>query len=231
MLAASVGYRQLPGGEGTAITTAQPLLIDSYDKVDLFLNRPLAKLFSTYHHRDRLKARLQEITPGWKKSTSNSSSLTLQSTGEQIDATGFLPVTIAFDPNTYYQKYAKVSGDSDGDYTSFTLSGVQDLAARKTAGFLQQRKIPLIFVNVPLSDRYLDPIRQRYEFTFKQYMQSLAQEEHLQFIDLVGSWMQNYSLYSDPSHLNRAGAVQVSTYLVRNAPINWPISATSPGSQ
>jgi hypothetical protein len=226
----SVGYRQLPGGENSTITTAQPLVIDGYETVDRSLNKGLAQLFSSYERRDLLKARLQEITPSWQ-TASNSSSPAVRAAGEQMDATGFLPISLTFDPNTYYQQYAKVSGDSDGDYTSFTLTGSQDLATRKTIDFLQQRRIPLVFVNIPLSDRYLDKVRQGYEFTFKQYMQGLAQEGHLQFVDLVGSWMQDYGLYSDPSHLNRAGAVQVSTYLVRNAPINWPAVTNSPVSR
>lgn len=226
----SVGYRQLPGGDSSTITTAQPLVIDSYETVDRFLNRGLANLFGSYQRRDLLKARLQEITPGWH-TASNSSSPAVRAEGEKIDATGFLPISLTFDPNTYYQKYAKVSGDSDGDYTSFTLTGSQDMAMRKTIDFLQQRQIALVFVNIPLSDRYLDKVRQGYEFTFKQYMQGLAQAGHLQFVDLVGSWMQDYGLYSDPSHLNRAGAVQVSTYLVRNAPINWPAVTNPPVSR
>lgn len=225
-LTASAGYRQLPGGEGAAITNAQPVVVDGYDTVDRFLNQSLAKLFDTYRHRDRLKDRLQEITPGWQ-SANNSGTPAVRAEGESMDATGFLPVTITFDPNTYYQKYVKVSGDSDGDYASFTLTGAQDLATRRTTDFLRQRNIPLIFVNIPLSDRYLDASRKRHELAFKQYMQDLAKEEQLQFIDLVGSWTQDYGLYSDPSHLNRAGAVQVSNYLVHNAPINWSILATS----
>lgn len=227
----SVGYRQLPGGEGSGMTTAQPLVIDSYETVDRFLNRGLAKLFGSYNRRDQLKARLQEMTPGGQGASSSSSSLPLRADGEPMDELGFLPISVTFEPNTYYQKYAKVSGDSDGDYTSFTLTGNQDLATRKTIDFLQQQRIPLVFVNIPLSDRYLDPVRQGYEFSFKQYMQGLAKEGHLQFVDLVGSWTQEYGFYSDPSHLNRFGAVQVSTYLVRNAPINWPAVAAAPISR
>jgi hypothetical protein len=223
-LTASAGYRQLANG-GTTMTTAQPLVIDGYDKIDRFLNRVLSKFSGTYGQRDRLKARLQELTPGWQSATSHSSSMPTAGEVDRIDSSGFLPVSATFDPATYYQSYAKVNGDSDGDYTSFTLTGSQDLATRQTASFLKQQKIPLIFVNVPLSDRYLDPVRQGHEFTFKQYMQGLAQAEQLQFIDLVGSWMQDYSFYSDPSHLNRQGAVQVSTYLVHNAPIDWQMIA------
>jgi hypothetical protein len=208
------------------MTTAQPLVMDGYEKIDRFLNRVLSKFSGAYGQRDRLKARLQELTPGYQNTT-HSSSMPTAGEVDHMDSSGFLPVSATFDPATYYQSYAKVNGDSDGDYTSFTLTGSQDLATRQTANFLKQQKIPLIFVNVPLSDRYLDPVRQGHEFTFKQYMQGLAQTEQLQFIDLVGSWMQDYSFYSDPSHLNRQGAVQVSTYLVNNAPIDWQMIANS----
>jgi hypothetical protein len=231
-ITASTGYRQLPSSEGSAITTTQPLVMDSYETLDLFLNRVLAKGFSSYRSRDLTKARLQEITPGGRGSVSSSSSSSaLPAASEQVDERGFLPISLTFDPNTYYQKYAKVSGDSDGDYANFTLTGSQDNATRRTIDFLQQRRIPVVFVNIPLSDRYLDKVRQQHELTFKQYMQSLAQTGHLQFVDLVGTWAQDYSLYSDPSHINKFGAVQVSTHLVRNTAINWSAAVSAAGAQ
>jgi hypothetical protein len=172
------------------------------------------------------------MVPRWPVANiSDSSSLSLQtaiSGAEKLQPDGFLPLTAQFNPTTYYQNYAKVTGDNDGDYASFTLTGMQDLALRQTANLLRTQGIPLVFVNVPLSDRYLDNTRQKHEFAFKQYMQNLEKDQELQFIDLVGSWMQEYSFYSDPSHLNRFGASQVSTYLVRNAPINWQILAPKP---
>jgi hypothetical protein len=226
-IAESPGFQQLPGSEGAAIAKSQPLIINGYAAIDNFLNKTLARASFSYRRRDRVKQRLQEIVPHWlgqNTAADNTPKI------DVIDQAGFLALGAEFEPSTYYQKYAKVAGDSDNDYANFSLSGSQDAAIRQTLTFLQQQKIQIAFINAPLSDRYLDPTRQKHEFVFKQYMQSLASNGQMQFIDLVGLWMQDYQLYSDPSHLNRAGAVQVSTYLARTSPIDWQAiaSTTSP---
>jgi hypothetical protein len=233
-IANSPGYRKLPDNnpDRAAITQAQPLVRNGYEQVDRTLNQLLANFSQAYRHRQQIKTKLQASTPRWpstQPSDRHSPHLPSHNIGgELIDAAGFLALTIQFNPNSYYQDHVKVTGDNDGDYTNFTLTGSQHQALQQTIDLLKTRGIPLIFVNVPLSDRYLDPVRQKHEFAFKQYMQALNQDRQLQFIDLVGSWMQEYSFYSDPSHLNRFGASQVSTYLVRNAPIDWHLLAPSP---
>jgi hypothetical protein len=221
-IADSPGFQQLPGSEGAAIAKSQPIIINGYAAIDSFLNKSLAKVSFAYGRRDRLKQSLQALPPHL---LGERSAIEVIET-EAINKSGFLSMGVEFDPSTYYQKYLKVSGDSDNDYTNFSLVGMQDVATRQTVSFLQQRQIPLVFVNVPLSDRYLDNTRQKHEFTFKQYMQTLATEGKVQFIDLVGLWMQDYNIYSDPSHLNRAGAQQVASYLARIAPINWQAIAS-----
>ncbi len=221
-IADSPGFQQLPGSEGVAIAKSQPFIINGYAAIDGFLNKALAKASFTYKRRDLLKQRLQEIPPHWFGERSATEVVEI----DAINKSGFLSLGAEFEPSTYYQKYLKVAGDSDNDYANFSLTGTQDVATRQVVAFLQQRQISLVFVNAPLSDRYLDNTRQKYEFTFKQYMQALSTEGKLQFIDLVGLWMQDYSFYSDPSHLNRTGATQVSTYLARNAPIDWQVIST-----
>jgi hypothetical protein len=220
-IASSPGYRRLPSNNNNgsaAITQAQPLVSNGYEKIDRTLNQLLVKFSQAYPHRQQLKTQLQEITPRWplaqpvKRPSLVTSSQNIG--GEAIDASGFLSLNVQFSPATYYQNHVKVTGDSDGDYANFTLNGGQIRAFQQTIDLLQTHKIQLVFVNAPLSDQYLDDVRQKHEFTFKQYMQTLARDQKLQFVDLVGSWMQEYSFYSDPSHLNQFGASQVSTYLV-----------------
>ena len=222
-IADSRGFQQLPGNEGAAIAKSQPFIINGYAAVDSFLNNTLAKASLAYGRRDRLHQALQAVPPHLLGARSPAELVE----AEAINQSGFLSLGAEFEPSTYYQKYLKVSGDSDNDYANFNLTGNQDAATRQTVEFLQRQQIPLVFVNVPLSDRYLDDTRQKYELAFKQYMQTLAGAGKLQFVDLVGLWMQDYSLYSDPSHLNRAGAQQVSTYLARTAPIDWQIIAAA----
>ncbi len=223
-IADSRGFQQLPGSEGAAIAKSQPFIINGYAAADSFLNKTLAKASLAYSQRDRLHQSLQALPPHLLGKHSAAELVE----AEAINQLGFLSLGTEFEPSTYYQKYLKVSGDSDNDYASFSLTGSQDAATQQTVEFLQRQQIPLVFVNVPLSDRYLDSTRQKYELAFKQYMQTFADADKLQFVDLVGLWMQDYSLYSDPSHLNRSGAQQVSTYLARTAPINWQVIAAAP---
>jgi hypothetical protein len=224
-IADSRGFQQLPSNEGVAIAKSQPFIINGYAAVDSFLNNALAKASLAYGRRDRLHQALQALPPHLLGARSSAELME----AEAINQSGFLSLGAEFEPSTYYQKYLKVSGDSDNDYANFNLTGNQDVATRQTVEFLQRQQISLVFVNVPLSDRYLDDTRQKYELAFKQYMQSLAGTGKLQFVDLVGLWMQDYSLYSDPSHLNRAGAQQVSSYLARTAPIDWQVIAAASG--
>ena len=113
------------------------------------------------------------------------------------------------------------TGDSDGDYANFQLLGSQHRALQQTINLLASRKIPLVFVNVPLSDLYLDKIRSQHETSFKQYMQNLMDSNQLTFIDMNILPPQKYDLFSDPSHLNQFGAVEVSRYLAQTEGIPW----------
>ncbi|HEY9813909.1 MAG TPA: DUF1574 domain-containing protein, partial [Candidatus Sericytochromatia bacterium] len=139
-----------------------------------------------------------------------------------FDVDGFLPLSIRFQPTTYYKRYTKVSGNYDSDYDSFELNGQQDIALAALTQFLQERQIPLVFVNMPLTKQYLDPVRQKYEVQFINYIQQQQQQNKLILQDLSLLLPEQNQLFSDPSHLNRYGAFEVSQKIAQNSRITWP---------
>lgn len=136
---------------------------------------------------------------------------------------GFLPLSVRFNPMTYYEKHARVSGDYDADYESFQLAGIQTAAVTNLLAFTREHQIPLVFINMPLTQEYLDPVRLEYEREFQTYMLSLSLEkEGLSFRDLSQLWPTEIDRFSDPSHLNRYGAHEVSNRLSQDPMIPWP---------
>ena len=231
-------YRQLARMSGFKKSTSSLLQVQSsfqntYQAIDTAIDRRLAKVSPAYHHRDRLKTWLQTRMPLKTQIIEGSSSISsidpvANINDRDIDFDGFLPLELKFDPAIYYQKYTKVTGDSDGDYTNFQLLGSQDLALRQTINFLKDRKIPIVFVNMPLSDIYLDKFRRQHEIGFKQYMQKLMEFHQITFVDMDGVLNQQYDLFSDPSHLNQFGASKVSRYLAQIERIPWQTLTTEP---
>lgn len=138
-----------------------------------------------------------------------------------IDANGFLPLDNRFDPKTYYQKNPRVSGRYDADYQPLSLSGQQATALNSVKTFAKQQQIPLVVVNLPLTQDYLDSWRQQREQQFNQWMQQQASGGFV-FINLGRLWVNQNEYFTDPSHLNRYGAVAVSNQLATNAQIPWP---------
>jgi hypothetical protein len=147
--------------------------------------------------------------------------LTTDYSSAAIDANGFLPINSRFDPNVYYQKTPRVAGRFDSDYQPFSLSGVQAVALNSIKTFAKQQKIGLVFVNLPLTDDYLDPVRQSREQQFQQSMQGQVGDGFV-FINLVRQWPTQYQYFTDPSHLNRNGAAAVAKLLAANSQIPWP---------
>ncbi len=148
-----------------------------------------------------------------------------------IDYDGFLPLPNRFNPATYYQNHPRVAGDYDGDYKAFRMDGEQSDALRSLLRFTTEREIPVIFVNTPLTDEYLDSYRARAEDTFTQYMLQVAERyPDFTFRDLGQLWPQQYDYFSDPSHLNRYGAYQVSQRLSQDPLIPWPQASASTSS-
>jgi Protein of unknown function (DUF1574) len=235
-IALSDRYRHLALMSGlnnsdSPLARLQSTVRDAAHAIDTKIDLQLAKVSPAYQHRDRLKTWLQSKVPlgmstndrlnASQLDPSINSEIIPNGQRQEIDFDGFLPLEIKFDPTTYYQKYTKVTGDSDGDYANFQLAGNQDRALHQTIDLLATHQIPLVFVNMPLTDLYLDKFRSQHEASFKQYMQQLMDSDRLRFVDLDGVLNTRHDLFSDPSHLNRFGAQEVSKYLVKTARIKW----------
>ena len=141
---------------------------------------------------------------------------------DAIDSNGFMSMSGSYNPNTYYRQRAYVSGRYDRDYEDFNLSGQQATAFNSVVAFTKTRKIPLIFVNLPLTDDYLDPTRRSAEQQFRQRMQQLSRQKGFAFRDFSQRWPNRNEYFLDPSHLNRFGAIAVSRILAADSSIVWP---------
>ncbi|NEQ32957.1 MAG: DUF1574 domain-containing protein [Leptolyngbya sp. SIO4C5] len=257
-ISSSAGYRQLqagtlfPDGEATdqptASEVAAPLepatsLRESYQSVDRWLSQQIAQASAAYGDRDRLKAQLQQLATRWDiplltalqptEATPESESPTdptaLPDDSDLLDFDGFLALTVRFNPATYYQDHARVPGNYDSDYEDFRLQGRQVQALENLLAFTQQKNIPVVFVNTPLTDEYLDAHRLAAETEFQRFMLELsASESGFVFRDLGQLWPERYSYFSDPSHLNRYGAYQVSNRLAQDPMIPWPRTPLEP---
>ncbi len=226
--------------EPASVTEEAPTsLSNSYQILNQELNKKLSAFSIAYTQRDRLKALMRDklvaflatgnplivfgkgITPGEisdatspAASASNSSPSVLADSGI-LDVDGFLPLSNRFNPVTYYQKYSRVSGDYDSDYELFSLDGKQMEAMVNLVQFTQTHQIPLVFVNLPLTNDYLDSIRKNHEEEFQQHMLRIATEMGFTYRDLGLAFANQPDYFSDPSHLNRYGAYEVSTALPR----------------
>jgi hypothetical protein len=254
-IATSEGYQQLKAGTfpnqlkvnqperrsaGTAPPNppgddaAQPLasLSASYQSINDWLNQSVAKLSSTYPQRDQLKSLLREQFVALLKRTNVPQGQTLTDSQklladeDAIDFDGFLPLSVRFNPATYYKQHPRVVGDYDNDYESFKLAGEQDTALEALLQFTKAHKIGMVFVNLPLTKDYLDPVRTEYEEKFQQYMRSSASQRGLIFRDLTQLLLTKPDYFSDPSHLNRYGADKVSNQLAQDPMIPWPTKGT-----
>ena len=224
-IASSSGYRKLARTAGfnqgnSPLLRAQTFFQNAYQDFDTAIDLQLAAISPAYHHRDRLKDLVRTSFPVVAQfadgENSNSSQDPAASINERdINADGFLPLKLQFDPDTYYRKYAKVTGDSDGDYANFQLQDRQDAALHQTINLLKNNNISLVFVNLPLSDIYLDKSRRQHELTFKDYMQKLMNSNQITFVDMDGLLNSRHDHFSDPSHLNQTGAIAVSEYLTQ----------------
>jgi hypothetical protein len=231
----------LEGESSTPITTEESLTpekqsISAYQSLNERLNKLLGAVSSSYQHRNHLKNLLR------KKIKSllllNQQSLNVTTDGNQInleedkdvkdvaeqvvDFDGFLSLSNRFHPITYYQKHPKVLGNYDSDYKSFNLGGKQDAALQAVLEFTRSHQIPLVFINMPLTSEYLDKVRIKYEQEFQQYMLRVAQRPNFIYRDLSLLWPKNYNYFSDPSHLNRYGAYEISKKLASDPMIPWP---------
>ncbi|MGB3533610.1 MAG: hypothetical protein WBA13_08830 [Microcoleaceae cyanobacterium] len=225
---------ELSGGEAEAAESQLGWLAGLVGKED---NRVISgskhllnSLSSSYSQRDRLKQTLQSIVNQQviiaSQATPDAEAAEVENgLSEKIptlQSNGFLPMTVKFEPETYYQKHPKVSGYYDGDYQGFELVGGQTTTLNTLLQYVQPRGIDVVFVNMPLTQDYLDPVRWDYEQMFRSRMQQLETQANLIFIDLGLAWPSQYDYFSDPSHLNQYGAAAVSQRLAEDSRIPWP---------
>ncbi|MBM0740123.1 hypothetical protein JOY44_00435 [Phormidium sp. CLA17] len=149
-----------------------------------------------------------------------SSSSPLMPSMTAVEALGFQVVNTQFDPKVYFQRFPKVSGYYDADYIRFTLAGRQINALERVVNFANKQQIPLVFVNLPLTQTYLDAARFAYEDQFRRGMQRFERSRRLRFKDLgLQPGLDSNRYFADPSHLNRHGAavvaMQISADLAR----------------
>jgi hypothetical protein len=233
---AGSGIETAPQVGGIAAT-----LTANYQAFDRWLSQQVGTVSTVYQERDRLKSLFQQQVGTFLPATEATTAIGVMTEteplgGEQqnapqaatadsqslMDFDGFLPLSVQFNPATYYQEYARVPGDYDSDYESFRIAGNQAEALRSLLQFTQSRKIPIVFVNLPLTQEYLDPIRAGYEQEFKQYMLELSvSQPGFIFRDLGQLWLEQHDYFSDPSHLNRYGAYEISNRLAQDPLIPW----------
>ncbi|MEM6255123.1 MAG: DUF1574 domain-containing protein [Cyanobacteria bacterium P01_D01_bin.156] len=224
-IATSEGYQQLIAGElfdndrqdsGAGLNPAQRFN-RYYAQLDERLSESLGNISSAQDERSRLEKATQT------KAVNNPAGGAINPTEtDLIDAEGFLPLAVQFNPATYYLDHPRVAGAYDGDYKAFEMQGSQENALRQMLTYTQSHGIDVVFVNTPLTDEYLDPARLEVESYFQRYMLQLAaQEPGLLYRDLVKLWPNRYGYFSDPSHLNRFGAYQLSLRLAQDPMIPW----------
>ncbi|MBD2067837.1 DUF1574 domain-containing protein [Leptolyngbya sp. FACHB-671] len=229
-----IGVTPQAGGIAATLTA-------NYQAFDRWLSQRVGTVSTVYQERDRLKSLFQQQVSTLLPETEPITAIGVMTEteplgGEQqnspqtanadsqglMDFDGFLPLSIQFNPATYYQEYARVPGDYDNDYESFRIAGNQAEALQSLLQFTQSRSIPIVFVNLPLSQEYLDPVRAGYEQEFKQYMLELSvSQPGFIFRDLGQLWLEQHAYFSDPSHLNRYGAYEVSKRLAQDPLIPW----------
>ncbi len=244
-IAASNGYQQVLEKAATTTTSENSLPkpaegiktdkkpeISSYQALDQLLNQALASISASYPNRDHLKSLLykqlislplvsdrhQTVTSQIQSTTE---SLEAETSEQAVDFDGFLPLSVRFNPVRYYQKHSRVPGNYDNDYKSFQLGSEQEAAFQEMLQFTQSQKISLVFVNMPLTADYLDPVRTKHEQEFQQYMLRLATSPNFIYRDLSELWPKSNDYFSDPSHLNRFGAYEVSKKLAKDPMIPW----------
>jgi len=204
--------------------------INIYQVADNWLNQSLSGLSASYKNREQIKTLLQKKFenlpfsyqhPQVKSKVNLTSYSAITNSVQGVDFDGFLPISVRFNPATYYQKYPKVSGDYDNDYKSFQLAGKQDQAFRSVLEFTKKNNIPLVFINMPLTSDYLDPVRTKYEQQFHKYLLKFTGDSHFIYRDLSQLWPAASNYFSDPSHINRYGAYEVSKKLALDPIISW----------
>lgn len=234
-IASSPGFRKLPEVATVAAPSpsqafTKPLetlartnttVVDRYKSFNDQLLQQVGQLSTVWSERDKLQTLLKRsLTFGSIASSEPDPESTIEGSG-LIDINGFLPISNRFNPVTYYQKYSRVPGESDADYANFSLDGVQMQALRSLAQYTKSQDIPLVVINLPLTEQYLDPYRRDREQQFQQYLMRMSGELGFTYRDLLENWKNTPDFFSDPSHLNRYGAYAVATHIGKDPLIPW----------
>ncbi|MEY3296878.1 MAG: hypothetical protein RLZZ597_138 [Cyanobacteriota bacterium] len=142
-----------------------------------------------------------------------------------INSQGFLAVNDQFNPAVYYRSFPLVRGQYDDTYRAFRLDGVQTVSLEAMIQSFRNRGIPIVFVNLPLSNDYLDPVRLGYERQFQSFLQTHADRGTLTVVDLLEIWRWQSHFFADPSHINRYGAREIARILAEDSRIPWPTAS------
>ncbi|NUN64243.1 DUF1574 family protein [Pseudanabaena biceps] len=230
-ITASTGYQQLketlkdkpsldnPNNANIAVTEVETTT-PSFNPIA----QALSSVFATTSKRQDVRASVVKSFDLNTHLFSNSETMIASNLPTQhtvITPKGFISFDVTFDPNTYFQKYPQVPGDYDLDYRDFETSGAQFDAFANVIDFCRRNGIELVVVNMPLHSTYLDVIRTNLESIFNQKMQSLALREGFTYIDISHAIQSQAELFSDPSHLNKQGAIAISKMLGQNPQIPW----------
>ena len=135
------------------------------------------------------------------------------------EAMGFLAKPEKFDPDTYFQRHPLVPGQYDADYRNFSLVGEQTIALENVLRYIAIRQIPIVFVSLPLTQLYLDPVRHDSEEQFRVFLHQLAITKRLTVYDWSTLWSTRHEYFVDPSHLNQYGAEAVALELGKALPL------------
>ena len=213
-ITASVGYKQLQ--ETLKNNGISPNPVTNPTEISSKSANPIAQsfdlVFATFSKRQEVRTSLVKKFDRNTHMLSNSEALlaaTMPSTVTALDPKGFVAFDVTFDPNTYFQKFPQVPGDYDLDYRNFETNGSQFEAFANVVDFCRRNNIELLVVNMPLHATYLDQIRSRYESSFNGRMQELSLREGFTYLDLSQAILNQADLFSDPSHLNKKGAIAI----------------------
>ena len=202
--------------------------------VDNLLNEKLGAMSASYEERDRLNTRLRNWFAksfGEPEKVDQERSIDEEIEERPINWDGFLPISLRFNPDSYYEKHTRVKGDYDTDYKDFYLGGPQNAALESLVQYTQSQQIPLVFINLPLTKEYLDPHRRQYEKEFEMYMLRLSLRKGFVFRNWNQLWPNKNEYFSDPSHLNRYGAAAVAKRLAQDPLIPWPKKNSEQGNR
>jgi hypothetical protein len=228
-IAKSPGYQKWmaksPEGDKVVAAGSNKMgFVEQYNLLNQRLSGWVTGRSQVYEQRDLVMGglfdRFTDLVPSGVSST-DAVTASLARELDVVDVNGFLPLSLKFNPVTYYQKYSRVPGNHDADYVNFSLQGKQSEAVKVLAAHLKAHKKSLVFVNLPMTADYLDVDRRSHEDAFQQFMIQTAATEGFTYRNLGDRFKTQNDYFSDPSHLNRYGAFAVSHDLARDPLIPW----------